>query len=300
MVQYIDTFSNNISLYIKRDDLLHPLISGNKYRKLKYNIEYALLHGYSTLLTFGGAYSNHILAVAAAAHENGLKSIGVIRGEELIEKIDYNPTLYKAKQLGMSFDFVSRENYRNKTSIDFVDYLKNKFDNFYLIPEGGTNELAIIGTQEIVSEENDFYDYIVCAVGTGGTISGIIKSSSINQKIIGISSLRNSELNADIFNFVNNEVLTNWSVNFDFTFGGYGKVKPELISFINAFYKQYKIPLDPVYTGKMMCGVVELIKQNYFKPNTKILTIHTGGLQGVEGMNQLLKSKNEAQILFDV
>ena len=290
-------FPNGIELYIKREDLLHPIISGNKFRKLKYNIQEAKRLGHTTLLTFGGAFSNHILAVAGAGAEFGFKTIGIIRGEELENKIAENPTLAKAQELGMQFHFVTRTAYRDKEEKMFVNHLQEMFGNFYMIPEGGTNELAIKGCEEILTDtDNAYFTHVACAVGTGGTISGLINSSGQNQQIIGFSSLKGAFLSDVIRNFV---VKTNWNINDAYHFGGYGKVNDELIQFLNSFYSQTFIPLDPVYTGKMVFGVLDLIQKEYFPPNSKILMIHTGGLQGIKGMNFALKNKNKEIIQFE-
>lgn len=291
------SFPNNIELFIKREDLLHPIISGNKFRKLKYNIQEAKRLGHSTLLTFGGAFSNHILAVAGAGAEFGFSTIGVIRGEEIEYKIHENPTLIKAQELGMKFYFVSRSDYREKENTNFKEKLQTIFGNFYLIPEGGTNNLAIKGCEEILTKEDkEGFSHVVCSVGTGGTLSGLINSSNKNQYIIGFSSLKGSFLSDVIRNFV---TKSNWIINNDYHFGGYGKVNCELIQFINAFYKQTKIPLDPIYTGKMVYGVMDLIEKDFFPPNAKILMIHSGGLQGVKGMNLALQKKNREIICYD-
>ncbi|EAZ95671.1 putative D-cysteine desulfhydrase (DcyD) [Flavobacteria bacterium BAL38] len=291
------TFPKGIELYMKRDDLLHPIISGNKFRKLKYNIEEAKRLGFATLLTFGGAFSNHILAVAGAGAEYGFTTIGVIRGEELESKIHENPTLVKAQELGMQFYFVSRSAYRDKESLSFIANLQKIFGNFYLLPEGGTNELAIKGCEEILTnEDKQFFTHVVSAVGTGGTFSGIINSSNEKQQLIGFSSLKGAFLSDVIRNFV---VKTNWDINDDYHFGGYGKVTDELIEFLNSFYNQTTIPLDPVYTGKMVFGVLDKIRNGYFPENSKILMIHTGGLQGIKGMNFALRNKNKEIINYD-
>src|SRR6218665_489671 len=174
-----------IEVYVKREDVLHSEISGNKFRKLKYNLTEARDLGFTKLLTFGGAYSNHIAAVAAAGKEFGFETIGVIRGEELQEKYLENPTLKKASENGMQFEFVTRTQYRDKNNVAFLDQLKNKFGDFYLIPEGGTNELAVKGCKEILTDNDKVFDFICCAVGTGGTISGIINSLKPHQKAIG-------------------------------------------------------------------------------------------------------------------
>ena len=284
---------NGISLEIKREDLLHPFISGNKFRKMKYNLLQAKAENQNTLLTFGGAYSNHIAAVAYTGKEQGLKTIGIIRGDELGDKIEENPTLKFAQECGMQFEFVTREAYRHKTEPDFIANLQQKFGSFYLVPEGGTNEYAIKGCEEILTEEDIKFDYVCCAVGTGGTISGIINSALPNQKLLGFPALKGDFLKDEICKFATSK---NWELVTDYHFGGYGKVNEELIQFINQFYRQTQVPLDPVYTGKMFFGVIDLIQKNYFPDNSKILLIHTGGLQGIKGMNALLKNKNKTLI----
>ena len=291
------SFPNNIELFIKREDLLHPIISGNKFRKLKYNLEEAKRKNKKTLLTFGGAFSNHILAVAGAGAEFGFNTIGVIRGEELENNINDNPTLSQAKDFGMQFHFISRDLYREKETQSFILQLQEKFGDFYLLPEGGTNFLAIKGCEEILTvEDKTFFTHVVCSTGTGGTFSGLVNSSTENQQLIGFSSLKGAFLSDVIRNFV---TKSNWIINDDYHFGGYGKVNCELIQFINAFYKQTKIPLDPIYTGKMVYGVMDLIEKDFFPPNAKILMIHSGGLQGVKGMNLALQKKNREIICYD-
>jgi len=281
-------FPNDISLTIKREDLNHPFISGNKLRKLKYNLLQAKAENKTTLLTFGGAFSNHIAAVAYAGKEQGIKTIGVIRGDELFDKIEENPTLKFAQENGMEFEFVSREDYRFKSEIPFIEKLKEKFGDFYLVPEGGTNELAVKGCEEILTDEDAVFNYVCCAVGTGGTISGLINSALPNQKILGFPALKGDFLIDEIRIFAQKD---NWELISDYHFGGYGKINLELIEFINAFFDENKVPLDPIYTGKMFFGVIDLISKKYFPPHSKILLIHTGGLQGIEGMNLKLKQK---------
>lgn len=277
-----------VRLFIKREDLIHPYISGNKYRKLKYNVLEAQKQGFDTLLTFGGAFSNHIAAVAAAGKEYGLKTIGVIRGEELVAKINENPTLRYAQQCGMMFKFVSRTVYKNKASEEFVNQLSADFGRFYLIPEGGTNRLAVKGCEEILTKQDANFDYISTCVGTGGTISGIVNCSKLGQQVLGFPALKGDFLQNDITKFT---VRSNWKLMNSYHFGGYAKTTPQLINFINQFKKDTTIPLDPVYTGKMLFGLLDMIKEDYFKPGTSILAIHTGGLQGIEGMNASLQKK---------
>ncbi|MCH4554052.1 1-aminocyclopropane-1-carboxylate deaminase/D-cysteine desulfhydrase [Aestuariibaculum lutulentum] len=278
-----------IEVFIKREDRIHDFVSGNKYRKLKYNILEADKLGFKTLLTFGGAFSNHIAAVASAGKVCRFKSIGIIRGEELESKIEDNPTLKFAKSCGMQFEFVSREAYREKTSEDFINQLKEKFGAFYLVPEGGTNIQAVKGCEEILTEEDDMFDYVCCPVGTGGTISGLINCSKPGQQVLGFPALKGDFLKEDISKFVSK---SNWKLITDYHFGGYAKINQELVHFINVFKEQNQIPLDPVYTGKMMFGIQELINQGYFPEGAKILVIHTGGLQGISGMNAVLKKKH--------
>ena len=271
-------FPKGISLVIKREDLIHPFVSGNKFRKLKYNLLQAKAENQTTLLTFGGAYSNHIAAVAYAGKENGFQTIGIIRGDELADKIASNPTLKFAQECGMQFEFVSREAYRLKTEAAFLEQLEEQYGSFYLVPEGGTNAFAIKGCEEILTNEDTVFDYIGCAIGTGGTISGIINSALYHQKVLGFPALKGEFLQDEIRNFVHND---NWELITDYHFGGYAKVNDELIDFINWFFEKTTIPLDPVYTGKMVFGIFDLIEKNYFPENSKILLIHTGDRKSV-------------------
>jgi len=292
----LSLFSLNIgTLTLRREDLIHPFVSGNKFRKLKYNLFKAKELNYSTLLTFGGAYSNHIAAVAFAGNEFGLKTIGVIRGEELASEIDKNPTLSFAKSCGMQFHFISRSQYREKNETHFIENLHDQFGKFYLIPEGGTNELAVKGCEEIITSNDSDYDYICSAVGTGGTLAGLIRASNSNQNVIGFSALKGSFLTSEVKKYT---AMNNFEITDEFCFGGYAKIDLQLIRFINEFKEKTGIPLDPIYTGKMMFGIMELLKNNKLKENSRILAIHTGGLQGIAGMNDLLKKKNLPQIIL--
>lgn len=292
-VHFSEISEKGVSLFIKREDELHHFISGNKFRKLKYNLVEAYNQKKDTLVTFGGAYSNHIAAVAAAGHEFNFKTIGVIRGDELAHNLDEvlktNPTLKFASEHNMQFHFVSRSDYRFKNTTNFIEKLQQKYGDFYLVPEGGTNQLAVKGSEEVLNENDEQFDVICVAIGTGGTISGIINASKPHQKVIGFPSLKGDFLKDEIIKFVGHQ--KRWSLNTNYHFGGYAKISEELITFINKFKFETKIPLDPVYTGKMMFGIVDLIKKGYFTKGTKILAIHTGGLQGIEGMNVMLKQK---------
>jgi 1-aminocyclopropane-1-carboxylate deaminase len=283
------TLPYNVTLTVKREDLLHPHISGNKFRKLKYNILQAKAEEKPALLTFGGAFSNHIAATAAAGKEYGFATIGIIRGEELANKVSENATLNFAQNCGMHLKFISREAYSNKTDSVFIEELKAEFGDFYLLPEGGTNNLAVKGCEEILNDDDAKFTHVCCAVGTGGTIAGIINSALPHQKVIGFPALKGEGLSDDICKFANQG---SWELVTDYHFGGYGRVNEQLVTFINGFFDETGIPLDPIYTGKMFFGVIDLINKGWFPENAKVLLIHTGGLQGIAGMNrELLRKK---------
>lgn len=283
----------NIQLFLKREDEIHPFVSGNKFRKLKYNLQEATKNNIHTLLTFGGAYSNHIVATAVAGKMNGFKTVGVIRGDELgmdLEKtLRTNSTLKTAHQYGMKFLFISRSDYQQKSTTEFLKKLHVHFGKFYLIPEGGTNELAIKGCEEILTEKDSYFNIICCAVGTGGTISGLINSAKNHQKIIGFPALKGDFLTHEIRKFTKKN--TQWQLEHNYHFGGYAKVNNALIAFINQFKKETNILVDPIYTGKMLFGIVDLILKDTFPENSAIVAIHTGGIQGVDGVNQKLLKK---------
>lgn len=284
--------SDNHHLSLRREDLLHPEISGNKFRKLKYTIAFAKAHQYKTLVTFGGAFSNHIAATAAAGKLHNLKTVGIIRGEELgrdVEKtLAQNPTLTFARSCGMTFKFVTRTEYQEKEQSDSFQVSLPAWDAPLVIPEGGTSALAIKGCEEILTSEDDCYDYICCSVGTGGTIAGLINAAKPHQKVLGFPALKGDFLGDDIGRMVSGK---NWDLITNYHFGGYAKVNEDLIQFMNDFKKDTGTSLDPVYTGKLLYGVYDLIKTNYFSENSRILAIHTGGLQGIAGMNLRLAKK---------
>ncbi len=290
-----------VEVFVKREDLIHPYVSGNKYRKLKYNILEAKKK-HSKLLTFGGAYSNHILAVAYIGKISNINTIGIIRGEELSRKFESelrtNPILSKAMDYGMKLEFISRTDYREKNQEWFIQELRQKFGGFYLIPEGGTNYLAVKGCQEILNCKTHNYNVICCAVGTGGTIAGIINNSQSNQKVIGFAALKQvnfliSEIEKYIISTKNN-----WKIYKDDYFGGYAKYNDELIRFINDVKIKTSLSLDPIYTGKMFYKICKLIECDTFDKGMQILMIHTGGMQSIQGINQLLKKKNKQQIMI--
>lgn len=274
--------AKGVKLMIKREDLNHPIVSGNKWRKLKYNLQEAKKRGHTRLLTFGGAYSNHIYATAGAGKEFGFKTIGVIRGEE---HLPLNSTLSFAKKAGMHLHYMDRATYRRKSEPEVIKLLKQQYGEFYLIPEGGTNPLAIQGCQEIIQEINTDYDYLCCPVGTGGTITGLISGLKGRSNVIGFSSLKGDFLKDEVAELLQqgNYAYHNWSISTDYHFGGYAKTRPALLDFMKAFEEQHQIPLDPVYTAKMMFGIYELIQSGFFPKGARVLAVHTGGLQGRAG-----------------
>ena len=267
----------NINITVKRLDLVHPQISGNKFFKLKYNFLKAQSLGLKNILTFGGAYSNHIAATAYAAHLFGFTSVGIIRGEELANK-PLNPTLSNAEQFGMRLVFVSRDFYKQKQQAEYLNELHTEFPEHYVIPEGGTNTLAIKGCKEILSQyDQQNFDVICCAIGTGGTITGLIEASAPHQKILGFSALKGDFLNKDVAQLTQK---TNWQIIDDYCQGGYAKITSELIQFIKDFEHTYAIPLEHIYTAKLFLGLFDLIDRQHFPVHNKILVMHTGGLQG--------------------
>lgn len=265
-----------VQVLVKREDLNHRYVSGNKWWKLKYNLLEAQRLEKNTLLTFGGAYSNHIFATAAAAKELGFESIGIIRGEETLP---LNPTLSFAKSCGMRLDYVSREVYRYKHEPKFIDELHDRFGDFYLIPEGGTNELAVKGVEEFAKMLGNDFDYLCCAVGTGGTLAGLVRGVNNQKPILGIPVLKEAEFLNDIISMLAGPVNHNWKLNLNYHFGGYAKSTPPLHALIKKCNKENNLPLDPVYTAKLAAGVFDLIQGGYFKHGSVILLIHTGGLQ---------------------
>lgn len=275
-----------VQLFIKREDLNHPLIMGNKWRKLKYNLLEAKAQNYPQVLTFGGAFSNHIYATAAAGKEFGFQTIGIIRGER-IEPL--NPTLRFAEAQGMTLHFVSRTAYRNKNNPDFLTELQAQFGRAYILPEGGSNVLAVQGCAEMVTEINIDYTHICVPCGTGSTMAGIIVGNQDKGHVIGFAAMKGGGfLNQEIETLLGQkqQTLQNWSIDLNYHFGGFARFKPPLIDFINNFKQTYQIQLEPLYTGKMLYGIFEKIKQDKFPKGSTIIAIHTGGLQGIEGFNQ--------------
>jgi 1-aminocyclopropane-1-carboxylate deaminase/D-cysteine desulfhydrase-like pyridoxal-dependent ACC family enzyme len=270
-----------VNILVKQEFLNHPQISGNKWWKLKYNLEQAKSEGHNKLLTFGGAFSNHIYATAASAKEFGFESIGIIRGEETLP---LNHVLAFAEECGMKLHYVSREDYRKKKEPEFIESLKEKFGAFYLIPEGGSNLLAVKGCAEWAEEimRGALFDYVCLPVGTGGTMAGIISGLKGEKEIIGFPVLKGAEfLRDDITNLASEfsgTTHSNWSLNLDYHFGGYAKATQELLQFIEQFQNDYGFPIEQIYTGKMMYGVFDLVKKGFFRKDSTVLVLHTGGV----------------------
>lgn len=289
LVEIIDARlkQNDLKLFIKREDLIDPHISGNKWFKLKYNLIEAERLGYKKLLTFGGAYSNHIYATAAAGKRFGFETIAVIRGEE---HLPFNPTLSFAQSRGMKLFYLDRSTYRNKYGSELINKLKNTFGDFYLIPEGGSNNLAVKGCSEIINRINIDFDFICTASGTGGTLAGLTLGLKNKAQAIGFSVLKGgSFLTDNVTNFLSSygeNNLSNWQIILDYHFGGYAKVSRQLLNFCIDFKTQHNIEIEPIYTGKMLFGIFDLIDKKFFSDGSIIVALHSGGLQGLEGLKQ--------------
>jgi len=258
-----------------RLDLLHPEISGNKWFKLKHNLQQAVAEGKSRIVTFGGAWSNHIAATAAACRLAGLQSTGIIRGEAAVIP---SRTLQQAQQYGMELRFISREAYRLKESTNWAA----QYPDALIIPEGGHNAAGAAGCKEILSlAPTQHFTHILCPVGTGTTLAGLVNSAQPQQQVLGIAVLKGAAyLQQEVEALLEKPVRTPWQLLHDFHGGGYAKTTPALIDVINTFYAQTGVPLDIIYTGKMVSALQQLLQQGYFAPGGRILMVHTGGLQG--------------------
>jgi 1-aminocyclopropane-1-carboxylate deaminase/D-cysteine desulfhydrase-like pyridoxal-dependent ACC family enzyme len=264
----------NIHLDLLRLDLIHPEISGNKWFKLKYNIAFAIENNFKSIVSFGGAYSNHLHALAFAGKEFNIKTIGIIRGEAV-----ENQTLQDCKKWGMDIHFISREQYREKDEVHFLKTIQEEFKTSYIIPEGGNNMLGQKGCVEILSPaKKEKYDLFCCSIGTGATFTGIVNALGGEKKAMGFSAIKNGH-------YLANEIqqqtpYSNFELQYDYHFGGFAKINDHLKTFMQQFKSEQSYELDRVYTGKMMFGILDLIEKNSIQENTQILAIHTGGLQG--------------------
>ncbi len=269
-----------IELWMKRDDLLHPVISGNKWRKLKYILDHALSLGADTIISMGGAYSNHLHALAYAGKALGLKTIGLVRGEQ---SEALTPTLLDMKSWGMELKFVSRSDYRLLRHYRVWHELPDLKPRQYWLPEGGAQVLALGGVAELVAETVIPYDTLCVPCGTGTTLAGIIDAVPEQVSVLGFASLKNAGFLMTEVEAMLSQSRNNWQINLDYHFGGFAKINAGLSAFIEDFELKTAIPLEPVYTGKMMYAVYDLIKKHYFRPGERIIAVHTGGLQGKRG-----------------
>jgi 1-aminocyclopropane-1-carboxylate deaminase len=281
IINYPPWEKTGIEVTVLREDLVHPFITGNKYRKLKYNLIDFKNSGKKIILSFGGAFSNHLVAVAASSYENGFKSIGIIRGED----ID-NDYISFMRSCGMTLHFISRSDYRLKTKGEFLIKLEKELiekkliqslDELFILPEGGSNDAAVKGASEIMNDIPEETEFIACACGTGATISGISKTLQVHQKALGISVLKaNDYFENEVIRF-GGEIKKITFIN-DYHFGGYAKKDISLMNFCKNFTNISNIPVEPVYTGKLFFGIDDLIKKNYFSKGTRVTLIHTGGI----------------------
>lgn len=299
---------NGVELWLKREDLIHPEVSGNKWRKLKYFLQDFETNGKDTILTFGGAFSNHLAATAALGKMAGIPTKAMVRGEE----VNLNPTLDFCRQQGMEIMPLSRKEYATKDNEEFLQALEVTLPNVYIIPEGGKGSLGIKGCTEILDDVEQSFDYVAVCAGTGTTAAGLLMHPSC-KKLLCFSALKGGSFLRQAIKRQLLDYQLRFSTHFDeeklltdrflleenYHFGGYGKVTVELIDFMNQFYRKHQLKLDPVYTAKMMYGILEKIERKEFEPGTSILAIHTGGLQGIKGMNERLKSKG-IQIEYEV
>lgn len=266
-----------VRLLVKRDDLIHPELPGNKWRKLKHNLTAAAGQGHDTLLTFGGAYSNHLRATAAAGHHFGFRTIGVVRGEE---RLPLNPSLAYAVGRGMRLAYLDRATYREKHRPAVIDALRHRWGRCYLLPEGGSNALAVRGCAELPAEITEPFDVVCCAVGTGGTLAGIAAGLRPGQRAIGFAVLKGGEFLAGEVRRLQESALGgdtgNWRVECGYHFGGYARGTPRLAAFADDFAARHGLTLDRVYVAKLMFGVFELIEEGHFPAGTTVVAVITG------------------------
>jgi D-cysteine desulfhydrase len=268
-----------VHIAVLRLDRIHPVIAGNKWFKLKYHLQEALQQNKKGILTFGGAWSNHLVATALACQQAGLASIGIIRGEEPAVLSD---TLQEVQQYNMQLQFIARAAYSNEAEI--IPALQIKYPDYLIVPQGGQSHLGVLGAAEILSlTQIESYSHISCATGTGTMLAGLTHAALPHQQVIGICSLKlpsgeNNSLNTFVKPYAAN--LKNYTIFYDYHFGGYARKTDELIRFMNAIYLQHDLPTDFVYTGKLLFGVINLVQIGYFQPGSRILVVHSGGLQG--------------------
>jgi len=274
-----------LSVSIKRDDCIHPIISGNKWRKLKFNLHYAKAHQYTGVVSFGGSFSNHIHALAYVCQQHGLKSVAIIRGEK---EYAGNFTLSIAQKWGMELSFVDRKTYRLRENKDYLAELQLAYPNYLIVPEGGSNALALRGVGEIITELNHQceFDTLLTPVGSGGTLAGLIKADNSQHNLLGISVLKQDGYLEQQVNSLlgHSSNYSNWQILSEFHCGGYAKFNKEDVQKILSFNQQTGFLFEPVYSGKMILALLDLIEQGYFPKGHRIVLLHTGGLQGLGGL----------------
>ena len=287
--------NQSIPLLIKRDDLIDPLVSGNKWRKLKFNIAHAIENNMTGIASFGGAFSNHIFALAAAGNKAGLKTLGFIRTHQL----DFdNPTLKFAQARGMELVALSKAEYRLRHNTAFLHDLKQTYPDFFFVPEGGSNELAFKGLEELAkeikSQSESFectFQHIACAFGSGGTLKGL-STYLPGYKHIGISVVKDEPLFSSVEQF-SQQNHNNIRLHHDAWFGGYGRFDSTLAEFCLDFWQQTGVPIEPVYTGKLFYALCYQREALNLAPDEVVLAIHTGGLQGIAGQLYRKQLNNE-------
>ena len=290
-----------INVVVKRDDLIHPIISGNKWRKLQGNIKQAQQQHYKGILSFGGAYSNHIHSLAYACQQQGLFAHGIIRGESHYQN---NATLSQAKKWGLTCEFVDRQTYRLRNEQNYLEQLTQQYPDYFIVPEGGSNQYALTGMADVITELNQqlTFDHLITPVGSGGTIAGLIKADNNQHKITGITVLKEAEYLVNDINKLlgKSEQFNNWQLLTNFHGGGYAKFSQQALTTLEEFNQAQSILFEPVYSGKMLLGFLELVTQGYFQANDTIVLLHTGGLQGINGLlerNKLSSNKWQTQVV---
>jgi len=289
------------NILIKRDDLIHPHVSGNKWRKLKYNLKHAKDEGYEGIISFGGAFSNHLYALAAACKLANLKCKAFVRGDGFDKA---NPTLRFLLDQGVELTFIDRTSYRRKTDLDFLSEIQQRFPNYYIVPEGGSNELAVNGVTEIMDE---IYSQIpnkkltvICGVGSGSTITGITKALRGSDNAIGILAVKDTSLPDKIMQSLTKAEQDKLHLDLNAHLGGFGKTSPDLIKLVNTFYTRLTLPLEPLYTAKVVLRLKSLLQENYFDRTETIVVIHTGGLQGNLGFDYRFPEKLDVGLISNL
>lgn len=289
-IQSASLDARGIELFVKRDDLLHPDISGNKWRKLRFNVIQCFKNHNAGILTFGGAYSNHLLATAAACAEVGLKSIGIVRGDE--HTFESNAILKRCTSYGMELQFVSRELYQLRNDRYYQENLLIQNSNYYVVPEGGANYLGMIGCQELVSQIEQPFDVIVSAQGTSTTSCGLALGLDDSQRLMVVPVLKGYDSIGEMQSLMSRSAMAEDAIDFalssvlvsdEYHFGGYGKYTWELLEFIRSFHNRYRIKLDPIYTGKAMYALQKEIDSGAMD-GKRIVFLHTGGVQGAQSI----------------